>query len=266
MNSTSQTGDAATPLHANLAGQWAAVTGASKGIGAGIAEAFVEAGGNVVLVARGREDLDSFAERLQAGATQGQQIKACTADIADPSSIAELFSWMRGEIPQLDIFVANAGTGSMSPFIDLSVAHWNEMVALNLTGTMLCCQAAARLMLANPDVDRAILVISSVRALQASPGRLAYSVTKAAVNQLIRVAAAELAPHGIRVNGLSPGITKTPLTDLHPEAFAEAVANVPLRRAGAPRDMASAALFLCSPASRFTTGANLVVDGGEALA
>ena len=255
-----------TPLHADLAGQWAVVTGASKGIGAAIAEAFVESGGNVVLVARGREHLESFAEQLHERAAEGQQVKARTADVADPTSVAELFSWLGGEIPRLDIFVANAGTGSMSPFIDLPLEHWNEIVALNLTGTMLCCQAAARLMITNPGGDRAILVISSIRALRASPGRLAYSVTKAAVNQMIRVAATELAPHGIRVNGLSPGITETPLTKSHPEAFAEAVANVPLQRAGAPRDMASAALFLCSPASRFTTGANLVIDGGEVLA
>jgi glucose 1-dehydrogenase len=219
-----------------------------------------------VLVARGREHLEPFAEQLQQRAAEGQHIKAHSADIADPESVAELFSWLSGELPRLDIFVANAGTGSMSPFIDLPLEHWNEIVALNLTGTMLCCQAAARLMITNEGVDRAILVISSIRALRAAPGRLAYSVTKAAVNQMIRVAATELAPHGIRVNGLSPGITETPLTKSHPTAFAEAVANVPLQRAGAPRDMASAALFLCSPASQFTTGANLVIDGGEVLA
>jgi glucose 1-dehydrogenase len=253
-------------LYDDLAGRWAVVTGASKGIGAAIAEAFVESGGNVVLVARGREHLETFAEQLHENAADGQQVKTHTADVADPASVAELFSWLSGEIAQLDIFVANAGTGSMSSFIDLPLEHWNEMVALNLTGTMLCCQAAARLMITNPGVDRAILVISSIRALRAAPGRLAYSVTKAAVNQMIRVAAIELAPHGIRVNGLSPGITETPLTKSHPEAFAEAVANVPLQRAGAPRDMASAAVFLCSPASRFTTGANLVIDGGEVLA
>ena len=195
-------GDTSTPLHADLAGQWAVVTGASKGIGAAIAEAFVESGGNVVLVARGREHLESFAEQLQERAAEGQQeVKAHTADVADPTSVAELFSWLRGETPRLDIFVANAGTGSMSPFIDLSLDHWNEVVALNLTGTMLCCQAAARLMLTNPGGARAILVISSIRAIRAAPGRLAYSVTKAAVNQMIRVAATELAPHGIRVNG-----------------------------------------------------------------
>ena len=96
----------------------------------------------------------------------------------------------------------------MNPFIDLPLKRGNEIVALNLTGTILYCQAAARL-ITNPGGDRGILVISSIRALRASPRRLAYSVTKAAVNQMIRVAATELAPQGIRVNGLSPGITET---------------------------------------------------------
>jgi glucose 1-dehydrogenase len=89
--------------------------------------------------------------------------------------------------------------------------------------------------------------------------------TKAAVNQLVRVAAQELAPFGIRINTLSPGITATPMAEGNPEAFAEAEANVPLGRAGKPDDMAAGALYLCSPSAAFVTGANLVVDGGESL-
>jgi glucose 1-dehydrogenase len=93
-----------------------------------------------------------------------------------------------------------------------------------------------------------------------------YSATKAGVNQAVRVAALELAPFGIRVNALSPGITETPLSAKHPEAFAEGVANVPLGRAAQPRDLAESAFFLCSPTSSFITGINLIVDGGESLA
>ena len=117
------------------------------------------------------------------------------------------------------------------------------------------------------DANKSILAVSSIRAVGVRPGRLAYAVTKAGLNQFVRAAAYELAPLGIRVNALSPGITATPLAlEGNPEVFEEMVATVPLGRAGDPDDMAAAALYLCSPAARFVTGANLVVDGGESLA
>jgi 3-oxoacyl-[acyl-carrier protein] reductase len=255
----------ATLLCPRLEARWAVVTGGSKGIGAAIARALHAAGANVVLVARGVEDLELVAADLRSRSSSDQQVLTHVSDVADPRSIGELFAWLDASLPRLDIFVANAGTGATTPFLDLSVQQWDDIIALNLTGVMLCCQGAARAMLRNPEADRSILVISSVRGLRAANGRLAYSVSKAAVNQLVRMAAAELAPHRIRVNALSPGITETPLTALHPVQFLEAVGNVPLGRAGNVEELAAAALFLCSEASRFTTGANLVVDGGEVL-
>jgi glucose 1-dehydrogenase len=187
-------------------------------------------------------------------------------DIASPTDVEALFEWAESALPQLDIFVANAGTGRTQPLLELQLDEWQRIVDLNLTGALLSCRGAARLMTQHSGNDRSILVVSSIRALQATPGRIAYSTTKAGVNQLIRVAASELAPHGIRVNGLSPGITDTPLTRQFPEAFAEAVKKVPLGRAGHVDDMASAARFLCGPLARFITGINLIVDGGESLA
>jgi NAD(P)-dependent dehydrogenase (short-subunit alcohol dehydrogenase family) len=127
-------------------------------------------------------------------------------------------------------------------------------------------QAGERSTTTGETPNKAILVVSSIRADGVRPGRLAYSVTKAGVNQLVRAAAYELAPLGIRVNALSPGITATPLAqEDNPDIFAEMVATVPMGRAGTPSDMAAAALYLCSPQSRFVTGANLIVDGGESL-
>src|SRR5204863_9051335 len=101
---------------------------------------------------------------------------------------------------------------------------------------------------------------------RARPGRVAYAVTKSGLNQMVRVAAVELANHGIRVNALSPGITATPMSEEgNPEVFAEMAATVPLGRAGTPLDMAAGAVYLSSPAAQFVTGINLIVDGGESL-
>jgi glucose 1-dehydrogenase len=121
-------------------------------------------------------------------------------------------------------------------------------------------------MITEHDVDNScIVVVSSIRGLGAVPGRLIYAATKAAINQAVRVLARELAPAGIRVNALSPGITETPLTAANPEAFELAVGHVPMGRAGQPEDLAEGAYFLCSPAARFVTGLNMIVDGGESL-
>ena len=251
---------------ARLDGGWAVVTGASKGIGRAIARELVGAGASVVLIARRNDDLTAAARALEAGLGPQQRVLTRTTDISSPDDVATLFDWVETTLPRLDTFVANAGTGQTRPFLELEIDEWQDMIDVNLTGTMLCCQGAARLMANQDGPDRSILVVSSIRAVQATPGRLAYATTKAAVNQMVRVAAAELAPLGIRVNGLSPGITDTPLTRSHPEAFAEAAAKVPLGRPGDVDDMAAAARFLCGPAARFITGSNLVVDGGESLA
>ena len=252
---------------ADLQGQWAVVTGASKGIGLGIAGALVDAGASVVLVARGREALESAGAELRARATTGQSVVTEVADTSQPSSVARLFEWVRAELPQLNVLVANAGSGSPTSFLDLPASEWDHTVALNLTGTFLCCQQAARLMAgAPPDANRSIVVVSSIRGDGVRPGLTAYAVTKAGLNQMVRVAAYELAPLGIRVNALSPGITATPLAlEGNPELFEERSRDVPMGRAGTPADMAAAARYLCSPGAAFVTGTTLVVDGGESL-
>ncbi len=249
----------------NLAGQWAVVTGGSMGIGRAIVERFVGAGANVVAVARGQEALDEAVAAAQAMASPGQQVLGISADIASRPGVDALFDQLRDRLPSLNIFVGNAGTGHVTPFLELSDDEFDSVLALNFTGTLRCCQLAGRMMVADPQPNSAIVVVSSIRALGARAGRLIYAATKAGVNQAVRVAAVELAPHGIRVNALSPGITETPLTAKNPEAYAEAVANVPLGRAAQPNDLAEAAYFLCSPTASFITGVNLIVDGGESL-
>ena len=248
-----------------LLGQWAVVTGGSMGIGRAVAERFVQGGANVVMVARGREALDDAVASTRASATPDQDVTGITADVSSRAGVDSLFEQLRRRLPALNIFVANAGTGQVTPFLEQSGEEFDAVVALNFTGTIHCCQLAGRMMAENPQPNSAIVLVSSIRALGARPGRLVYSATKAGVNQAVRIAAMELAPLGIRVNALSPGITETPLTAKNPGPFAEAVANVPLGRAGQPADLAEAAYFLCSPRSSFITGINLIVDGGESL-
>jgi NAD(P)-dependent dehydrogenase (short-subunit alcohol dehydrogenase family) len=250
-----------------LDGQWAVVTGASKGIGLGIAESLFAAGANLVLVARGAQDLALRAREFEAAASPGQQVLTRRADAGDPESLAALFDWLEGELPSLNIYVANAGFGIITPLLDITLDEWNRQLAVNLTGTFLGVQWAARWMTKDEaSANHAILVVSSIRAVGARAGRLTYSATKSALNQLVRVAAQELAEHGIRVNAVSPGITATPMAlENNPDVYAEMTANVPLGRSGTPRDVGAAARYLCGPAAQFVTGANLVVDGGESL-
>src|SRR3954453_21609470 len=247
-----------------LDGHWAVVTGGSKGIGRGIAERFVDAGASVLLVARGEEELARTAGELRGRATDKQEVRTAIADMSRPEEIDALFDRIDEEIPDLNVYVANAGTGTVTPFLEVSRAEWDGIIALNLTGTFTGCQRAARLMARGRATNRSIIVVSSIRGIGARPGRLPYSVTKAGVNQLVRVAAYELAAHDIRVNALSPGLTATRLApEGTPESLAAMVDELPPGRAGTPADMGAAAVYLASPAAQFVTGSNLVVDGGE---
>ncbi|MGW4481694.1 SDR family oxidoreductase [Rhodococcus triatomae] len=248
-----------------LLGQNILVTGASEGIGLGIASRLLEAGATLALAARRAEVLADAAARLRDTCDAGQRILTMTADVSSAQSIDELFEFVDGEFPVLNGLVANAGSGFVAPFLELTRDDWQRTIDLNLTGTFLCVQAAARRMVAAPDVNRSIVVTSSIRALGARSGVAPYAASKAGVNQLVRVAAYELATTGVRVNALSPGITATPLSQERNSLFDERAATVPMGRAGTPADMAEAALFLVSPGSAFVTGTNMVVDGGESL-
>jgi glucose 1-dehydrogenase len=258
-------GDRAPAVDRPFDRQWAVVTGGSKGIGKAIGARLLDGGASVMLVARGKDDLDAAVSTARDGVRPGQDVDGIVADMADRDSIDELFDELAERVPYLNIFVANAGTGRVTPFLELDRDEFDDVVALNFTGAVFGMQRAARMMVDAPVDNRVILAVSSVRALGARPGRLVYAATKAALNQAVRVAAVELASFGIRVCALSPGITETPLTAANQDVFDAVVRTVPLGRAGQPIDLAEAACFLCSPQAAFITGANLVVDGGESL-
>lgn len=248
-------------------GQWAVVLGASEGIGFGIAAALFAGGANLVLVARGVDALEARREQLMLEARPGQQVRVEPADASEPASMAALFDRLDRDLPALNVYVANAGAAAVTPLAEIALPEWENLLALNLTGTFLGVQWAARRMTrADAGGNRALLLVSSIRATGARTGMLSYSATKAALNQLARVAALELAPHGVRVNVLSPGLTATTTAvDRAPGVYAARLAEIPLNRAGTPADMGAAARYLCGPAAAFVTGANLVVDGGQSL-
>ena len=251
--------------HADLQGRVVVVTGGSKGIGFSIARRFVEAGGDVLVAARDERDLAAAVEQLEAvpgrtGAVAMQQL-----DVADRTSVEGLFARV-GDLGRLGVFVANAGSGSLASFLDITPEVWDRTIGLNLTGTFACIQGAARQMVAQEgEGNRSIIAVSSFRGLGARPGTAHYAASKAGLNQMARVAAYELAPHGVRVNVLSPGITDTPLSSSNTDVRDRMLEHVPMGRVGRTDDMAEAAVYLAAPASRFVTGTNLVVDGGESL-
>lgn len=253
---------------AALRDRWILVTGGSKGIGLGIAEELRRQGASLVLTARSAEGLAQARRACWdvAAPDERARVETVACDIADPNSVAALFETVRALTPGLDAVVANAGTGGLVPMLDLDVAEWDRIIATNLRGTFLVVQAAAREMIARRRPDPSIVVVSSIRARQFRPGTLPYSCSKAGVDQLVRGAAAELAPHRIRVNAVAPGMTLTPLMLAGtPDAERVAAERVPFGRAGVPHDCAAAVAFLCGEDASFITGANLTVDGGESL-
>ena len=246
---------------APLEGQLCVVTGGSKGIGFAIAERFVAQGAHVLIAARDPDGLARAAEDLGGG--RGR-VSTQRLDVADRGSVEELFAKV-DEIGPLNVMVANAGSGSVVPFLDIDVELWDRTIGLNLSGTFACIQGAARRMVAQGTGNRSIIAVSSIRGLGARPGTAHYAASKAGLNQLSRVAAYELAAEGVRVNVLSPGITDTPLSSVNDEVRDRMLQHVPMGRVGHTDDMAQAALFLASAASSFVTGTNTVVDGGESL-
>ena len=241
------------------------VTGGSAGIGLGISRAFVQRGGNALIVGRDQARLDEALADLRRLAGPDQTIAGYQADMAKPEDIEGMFAELPSLLPALDVFVANAGFGTVVPFLDLDLDEWQRIIDLNLTGVFLGCRNAGRVMRDSGRPDASIVAVSSIRGLGARPGRIAYSATKAALNHFVRVAAYELAQYKIRVNAVLPGITETPLALSNPGPFAEAIKTVPFGRAATIEEIGEATMFLASSQSSFVTGALLVVDGGESL-
>lgn len=248
-----------------LEGKVAIVTGASREIGAAMAEALAAAGAAVVVAHYGEpERAAQVVARIQGA---GGQALAVDADLSDIAANAELVARAVAAFGRLDIFVANAGLTLWSPFLETTPAIWQTLVDLNLKGSFFGAQAAARQMVAQGR-DRhgyggRIVFSSSVTGIQAIPNAAVYGMTKAALRHLARELAVELGPHGITVNALGIGATVNERNLRDDPAYAEHwAALIPTGRVGEPQDAAQALLFLVSPAAAMVNGHTLVLDGG----
>jgi len=245
----------------SLTGRVAAVTGGGSGIGLASAQALAKAGARVAI-------LDRNPVAAEVLATLGDEADhfAVVADVADEASLEAAFQAVAERAQRLDILVNSAGTAIRRPAVELTVADWDTVVNVNMTGTFLASRIAARHMIAI-GTKGSIVNVSSIMGFSGGGlyPNISYQTTKGAIVNMTRALAVEWAPNGIRVNAVAPTYVRTPFIAglvADPDLIARIEAMTPLRRLADPEEVASAILFLAGPGASMVTGHTLPVDGG----
>lgn len=244
----------------DFSGKVVLVTGAAVRIGAGIALRFAEAGADVIIHCHSNlQPAEEIKKRIVDG---GCKAVLMQADLTQPPEVEKLFDVTVREFGRLDILINNAGVYPDKPLLEMQASDWQHVLDVNLTSVFLCTKTAAQQMIRQGE-GGAIVNISSIEAQNPASGHAHYCAAKAGLDQFSRTAALEFGRYGIRVNVVSPGlIWSEGLEERWPAGVQHFMKAAPLQRLGLPQDIADACLFLASPAARWITGANLVVDGG----
>jgi len=241
-----------------LSDKVAIVTGATQGIGLACAQRLLAEGARVMLV-----DIKPHAE--EAAAALGEHARFFAADVSQKADVDAMIAATLQQFGRIDILVNNAGVTHAADFLELAEDDFDRVLRINLKSMFLCGQAAAREMVKQG--KGSIINMSSVNAQLAIPNQVPYVVSKGGVNQLTKVMAISLAPHGVRVNGIGPGTILTELAKQAVMASEDArrtiLSRTPLGRCGEPEEIASLAAFLASDDASYMTGQTMYADGGR---
>ncbi len=242
----------------------ALITGASRGIGEAIAQAYAAAGAKVVLSSRKQDGVEAVAERIRAG---GGEVLALAAHTGDAGAVDELVARAVATFGGIDILVNNAATNPhFGPIMTSEESHWDKILDVNVKGYFRMAQACAPIMRTRGGGK--IINMASIAGKKPHPGMGIYCVSKAAVLMLTEVLAVELAPDNIQVNAIAPGFVKTRFSSAiwdNPTRYADAIRAIPQQRFAEAEEITGAALYLAAAASSFTTGATFVIDGGQVI-
>jgi NAD(P)-dependent dehydrogenase (short-subunit alcohol dehydrogenase family) len=245
-----------------LDGRTALVTGSGRGIGRACAIALAQAGAEVWLCARTKDEIEQAAAEIRAA---GGRAHAAACDVTNSREFQKIIESLKS----LDVLVNNAGTNIPEPFVEVSETHLDQLLGLNVRAAFLCAQAAAKKMLQAKDRATrggAIINMSSQMGHVGAVNRSVYCLTKHALEGLTKAMALELAPRGIRVVSVAPTFIETPMYSkmkaAKPELAQWVTDRIPQGRVGQPEDIAAAVVFAASPAAALITGTSLVVDGG----
>jgi glucose 1-dehydrogenase len=272
MSQTLSTADARTDLLPGLQGKNVLVTGGSSGIGQAIAVRFAQYGANVAInYLRAPEEAQDTEEQVHACIhkvrQEGVQDVLVGGDVSNEDDVVRMVGEAVDGLGSIDILVNNAGIQISRPTEDLSSADFDRVLAVNLRGSFMCAREAIRHFLAE-EKGGSIVNISSVHQLIPKPGYLGYSTSKGGMQNLTRTLALEFAARNIRVNGVGPGATVTPINRAwidDPVKRAQVEEHIPMRRAGDAGEMAGVTCFLASDLAAYITGQTLFVDGGLTL-